>query len=378
MGRMIWKNMWRNKRRTFLTASGVAVSLFLLTSLTMVYEALGTPYQGAVASPRLMVRRKSGIVFNMPISYEARIKAVPGVEAVTPMQWFGGYWRDRQNSFSNFAIDANTVFDVVNRAQISADELQAFKTERTGAVAGQRLAEKFGWKVGDRITLLGSPFGVTPELTLCGIFSGGPDDQFYFHYDYLNEMLGGHWNQTSLYWLRLENHDMAQKVSAAIDAAFRDTPYETKTESENNFLLSFVSMLGNVKALLMIIGGAVAFAILLIVTNTMAMSIRERLPEAAILRTLGFRPRQILALFVGESLLLTLGGGLIGILGCKALFDSMRLTKLTSFVWVDLRVRGLALAFCVAVALLIALAASVLPAWHAARIRIAEALRFVG
>jgi putative ABC transport system permease protein len=378
MGRMMWKNLWRNKRRTLLTASGVAVSLFLLTSLTMLYQALSTPYQGADTTPRMMVRRKSGIVFNMPMNYYSRVKEVPGVAAATPMNWFGGYWRERENTFANFAVDADTVFDVVSVAHLPPDQLRAFKQERTAAVAGRQVAEKYHWKIGDRITLLGSPYGVTPELTLRGIFSGGPEDHFYFHYKYLNELLGGHWDQVSLFWIRLDRRDLAPRVSAAIDGMFRDTPAETKTESENDFLLSFVSLLGNVKALLMMIGGAVAFAILLIVANTMAMSVRERLPEAAILRTLGFRPRQILGLFMGESLLLTMGGGLLGILGAKAMFDALRLTKVSAFVWADMRVRPAALAFCLAISFLIAVVASGLPAYRAARTRIAEALRYVG
>lgn len=378
MWRLIWKNLWRNKLRMFLTASGVAVSLFLLTSLTMLYQAMSTPYQGADTTPRMMVRRKSGIIFMMPISYGPRIRAVQGVEAVSPMNWFGGYWRDRENIFAEFAVDPDAIFDVVGSATIAPDQLRAFQQERTAAVAGQQLVDKYHWKVGDRITLLGSPFGVTPELILRGTFTGGAQDHFYFHYDYLNELLGGHFNQTSLYWIRLQSHDLAPRVSAAIDGTFRDTPAETKTESENDFLLSFVSMLGNVKALLLLIGGAVAFAILLIVANTMAMSIRERVPEAAILRALGFSGRQILGLFVSESLVLTLGGGLIGIFGAKALFDALRLTKVSAFVWADLRVRPETLAICVTVSLLIGLVASSVPAYHAARTRIAEALRYVG
>lgn len=379
MWRMVWKNLWRNKLRTFLTASGVAVSLFLLTTLAMFYAALSTPYQGADTSPRLMVRRKSGIIFNMPLSYGPRIKVVPGVAAVTPMQWFGGSWRERENTFANFAVDPQTVFDVVgDAAQIPPDQIHAFQKERTAAVAGRRVIEKFHWKIGDRITLIDSPFGVTPELTLRGIFSGGPDDHFYFNYEYLNELLGGHYNQTSLFWIRLANRDLASRVSADIDGMFRDTPEETKTESENDFLLGFVNLLGNVKALLLMIGGAVAFAILLIVANTMAMSIRERVPEAAVLRALGFRASQILGLFVGESVLLTLGGGLLGIGAAKLLFDALRLTQVASFVWADMRVRPATLAFSMGFSFLVALGAAGVPAYHAARTRIAEALRYVG
>jgi len=223
-----------------------------------------------------------------------------------------------------------------------------------------------------------APYRITPELVLRGVFSGGPDDQFYFHYDYLNEALGGHFDQVSLFWIRLERPELAPRVSEAIDAMFRNTDAETKTESENNFLLGFVSLLGNVRAMLLVIGSAVGFAILLIVANTMAMSIRERVSEAAIMRALGFRASHILGLFVGESLMLTLAGAILGVGGAKLLFDSLRLTKVSAFVWADLRVRPDTLGFCLAVALLIALLASGWPAYRASRVNLAEALRFVG
>jgi putative ABC transport system permease protein len=376
---VIWRNVLRNKRRTMLTVSSAAVSLFLLTTLAMVYRALGTPYQGADTSPRMMVRRLSGIMYAMPSSYGARIKTVPGVVAVSRMNWFGGYWKDPKNQFANFAIDADTVFDVVGApTRIPPDQLQAFQSERTAAVAGQRLINQYHWKIGDRITLLGSPYRITPEVVLRGIFVGGPDDQFYFRYDYLNELLGGHFDQVGLYWIRLERPQLASQVSQAIDSIFRNTDAETKTESENNFLLGFISLLGNVRAMLLIVGSAVGFAILLIVANTMAMSIRERFSEAAIMRTLGFRTHHILSLFMGESLALTLAGAIVGIGGAKLLFDSLRLTKVSAFVWADLRVRPDTLAFCVAIALLIAVLASGWPAYRASRANLAEALRFVG
>ena len=376
--RLIWRYTLRNKRRTALTVSSATISLFLLTTLAMVYRAMGTPYQGADTTPRMMVRRLSGIVYSMPSRYGDRIRGVPGVVAVSRMNWFGGYWVDPANQFANFAVDADTVFDVVGSATIPAEQLQAFQRERNAAVASQTLANKYKWKIGDRITLLGSPYPLRPELVLRGIFAGGAQDHFYFHYDYLNEALGGHFDQVGLFWIRIQGPESASRVSQAIDVMFSNTDAETKTESENSFLLGFISMLGNVRAMLLMIGSAVAFAILLIVANTMAMSIRERFSEAAVLRVLGFRASHILSLFVGESLMLTLIGAILGVGGAKLLFDSLALTRVTAFVWADLRVRPDTLAFCFAAALLIALLASGLPAYRAARANLAEALRFVG
>lgn len=377
MLRLIFKNLIRNKRRAFLTCSGVAVSLFLLSSLAIVYTAMGEAYKGADVSPRMMVRRSVGVVLPLPASYGDRIKAVPGVAACSKMLWMGGYWREPQNTFAAFAIDPEDIFKVLDMSNIPPDQLEAFERERTAAVAGRRLIEKYHWKIGDRITLLGTQFGFTPEFTLRGIFTGGPDDQFYFQWDYWNESLARP-NLTGLYWVRIERPEMAARVGEAIDKMFRNTDAETKTEAEGAFLLGFISMLGNVRALVLMIGSAVTFAILLIVSNTMAMSIRERIPEAAVMRTLGFRPGQIVRLFVSESVVLTLVGALLGVGSAKLIYDALAISQVTQFVFADLRMRTETLLFCIVLALAIALAASAWSAWRAARVNIAEALRSTG
>jgi putative ABC transport system permease protein len=377
MWRLILKNLIRNKRRTLLTAASVAVSLFLLSALAIVYTALGKPFEGLDTVPIMMVRRAAGIIFQLPASYQDRIKAVPGVVAVSKLSWFGGYWRDPANQFANFAVDADTVFQVQAGAVIAPDQLDAFKRERIAAVAGKRLIDQFHWKIGDRITLLGSPYGVTPELVLRGVFTGGPDDQFYFHWDYINEAMGRP-NIVGMYWVRVDPLEAAPRVGQAIDQMFRNTDAETKTESVSAFLLGFVSMLGNVRGIILMIGSAVTFAILLIVANTMAMSIRERFAEAAIMRTVGFRKFHILALFVGESLVLTIAGAIIGVGGAKLIFDALALRQISQFVPADMRMRPETLLFFAALSLVMALAAAGWPAYRAARLQIAEALRYTG
>jgi putative ABC transport system permease protein len=377
MWRLLFKNLLRNKRRGILTISGVAISLFLLSSLAIVYSAMGEAYRGAGASPRMMVRRAVGLTFPLPDSYQPRIESVPGVVACSKLLWIGGYWKDPENTLAAFGVDPEKIFQVVNAAHISADQLRAFELERTAAVAGKQTADRFGWKVGDRIALLDTAFGGPAEFTLRGIFTGGPEDHFYFHYEYWNESRGRP-NLTGLYWIRVAEPQEAAKVGAAIDRLFRDTDAETKTEAEGTFLLGFISMLGNVRALVLIIGCAVTFAILLIVANTMAMSIRERIPEAAVLRSLGFRSGQVMRLFVGESLALTLAGAAVGVGSAKVLYDLMRIRKLGPMVWTDLRMRPDTLAFCVALAVAIGLAASIWSAYRAARVNIAEALRSIG
>jgi len=378
MWRLVLKNLLRNKRRVLLTGSSVAVSLFLLSSLAIVYTALGKPLEGTETIPLMMVRRAIGIVFPLPASHGAKIKTVPGVVAVTPLAWFGGYWVDPANTFANFAVDPETIFNVLREGStIPPDQLEGFKRERVAAVAGRRLVEKYHWKIGDRITLLGSFWGITPELVLRGVFSGGPDDQFYFHYDYLNEALGRP-NIVPIYWVRVDRPEDASRVAQAIDDMFRNTDAETRTESISAFLLNFISMLGNVRAIILLIGIAVAFAIFLIVANTMAMSIRERTAEAAVLRALGYQTSHILALFVGESLILTLGGALVGIGGAKFLYDALALSQIGQFVFADMRMRPETLVFCFVVALALGLLASGWPAYRTARGNIAETLRYTG
>jgi len=377
MWRLVLKNLLRNKRRSFLTASSVCVSMFLLSTLAMVYTALGAPIQDADSIPIMMVRRAAGIVFPLPLSYAPKIRSVPGVAACAGLTWFGGYWKDPANQFANFAVDAENVFEVQAGVQIPPDQKEAFKRDRTGAVAGDLLAKRFGWKVGDRITLLGSPWGFTPELTLRGIYTGGPADQLWFHWEYLNESIGG-LDQVGLYWVRLEKPESAAQVGKTIDAMFRNTDNETKTESLSAFLLSFIAMLGNVRLVIFMIGSAVTFAVLLVVANTMAMSIRERTSEAAIMRSLGYQPSHIIGLFMAESVVLTMFGALMGIGGAKLLFDALALRQIGQFVFADMRLRPETLGVCFSIALGISLLAAFWPAYRAARANIAMALRYVG
>jgi putative ABC transport system permease protein len=374
---LILRNLARNKRRTVLTISSVMVSMFLVSSLAMIYTALGKPLEGGEKMPLLLVRRASGIDRPLPAGYESRIKAAPGVVAISKAAWFAGYWRDPANSFANLGVDPESVFEVQNGARIPSEQMEAFKRDRTAAVAGRKLVEKFGWKIGDRITLLGSYWGVVPEVTLVGVFEGGPDDQFWFHWEYLNEAAGRP-NTAGIYWVRIDRPENATHVANAIDRMFRNSDAETKTESVNQFLLNLVSMLGNVRRAILMIGSAVAFAILLVVANTVAMSIRERISEAAVMRSMGYRPGQIIFLFVSESIVLTLAGALTGVVGAKLLYDTLQLTHIGQFAVADLRMRPEALVLCSGLAVLIALLAAGWPAYRAAKANIATALRYVG
>jgi putative ABC transport system permease protein len=377
MLRLVVKNLLRNKRRTILTGSSVAISIFLLASLGMVYRAMGHAPETGESRLRLVTMRSPGLNLLLPVSYLQRIEKVPGVAAVTPMNWIGAYYRDPSNSFANYAVGADRLFDVFSEVKIPSDEVAAFKRDKTGAVTGKRLAGKYGWKIGDRITLLGSIYGIQPELTLRGIYTGSDENQLFFHWDYFNEIVG-RLNRAEIFWIRVDKPQSVESVETTIDAMFRNSPAATLTQLEPVALMSFITALGNVRGAILLVGTAVIFAVLLIVSNTMALSIRERFPEAAVMRSLGFRPGQIVQLFVIESLLLSLAGGLIGCLAAYAFFRILGVTQLQGQIYMDLRMHPETLLLSFSLALLIGIAASCWPAYQAAHANIARALRFVG
>jgi putative ABC transport system permease protein len=374
---LLVKNLLRNKRRTILTGSSVALSIFLLASLSLVYRAMGHAPESGESRLRLITERSPGINLMLPVSYLERIENVPGVVAVTPMNWIGAYYRDPSNSFANFAVNADTLFNVFSEVKIPPGEVAAFKRDRTGAVVGKRLADKYGWRIGDRITLLGSIYGFQPELTLRGIYTGSDENQLFFHWDYFNEAVG-QLNRAEVFWIRVNNPKSVESVEKAIDGMFRDSPAETLTQPEPVALMSFIQGLGNVRGAVLLVGTAVIFAVLLIVSNSMALSVRERFPEAAVMRSLGFTPRQVVRLFVSESLILSLAGGLVGGLAAYTLFRILGVTQLQGEVYIDLRMHLETLLLSFSLALLIGFAASWWPARQASHANIAKALRFVG
>jgi putative ABC transport system permease protein len=333
LARFMWKSALRNRRRTVLTILSIAVSMFLVSTLEAVLANIYRAGQSTSGSPnlRVVVHRATSITQAMPEAYRERIAAVPGVQAVVATQWFGGQYIDARNFFANFAVDADNFDKVYNEFVIPPDELAAWKREQTAALVGAKLMDQFHWKVGDRITLKGTIFPVNPELTIRAVYHD-PEDQtqeraLYFHYKYLDEMLG-ETAQVGTFSVKVDSAADVPKVSQTIDAMFHNTAFETKTETEQAFQLSFVSMLGNVKLLLSMISAAVVFTILLVAGNTMAMSIRERTGEVAVLKTLGFRRNLILMLLVGESLVIALFGGLVGAVGAKAAYAFIEATYL--------------------------------------------------
>lgn len=318
---LIWKNALRNSRRTLLTISSIAVSIFLVSTLQAV---LATIYrvgaQNGASHLRLVVHRATGITQPLPIFYRAKIAALPGVKAVVGTQWFGGQYIDASNFFANFAVHTDQFERVFGDYQVPPSQLDAWKSERTAALVGRKLMETYHWKLGDRVTLVNSVFGINLDFVIRAVYSDPEDpsqeQSFYFNYDYLDEAMGG-LNQIGNFVVKVDNAADVQGVQDVIDAMFRHSAYETKTDTEQAYALGFVSMLGNLKLLLTAISAAVVFAILFVVGNTTAMSVRERTAEVAVMKTLGFRRSAILKLMAGEAVMIALLGGIVGAVGAK-------------------------------------------------------------
>lgn len=378
------KNCLRNPRRSFLTISSIAVSLCLLGVLVAIYHALfmGTATPGQAL--RIITRHRVSITQPLPYAYESRIRRQPHVREISTWDWFGGTYkdnRDQKNFFARFGVEPAAFMTIRTDLEMPADQKERFIKERTACVVSKDLAEKQGFKIGDRITLLGDIYPVNLDFTVQGIFYD-PDSEnsMFFNRDYLREALPvGRRDMAGLFAVLVDSPDNVPVLSKSIDALFDNSPYPTKTESEQQFALSFVSFLGNIKLFLLAICAAVTFTILLVSGNTMAMTVRERIKEVGVLKTLGFTNDAILGIILGEAATISLIGGIIGLLLASVI--TVAVGKVGSTFVSQLR--GLSMGFsvslvCLGIALLIGLVSSFIPAWNAARTNILDSLKYSG
>jgi putative ABC transport system permease protein len=312
------KNAFRNKRRTLLTIFSIAFPLLLLSFLMSIWRAFyGDDLRSEQSNQRLITRHKVSLTNLIPSSYREKISHIPGVTQALPMNWFGGIYKDAkpENFFARFGTDPEEFFDVYPELSLPKDQEDAWKKDRAGCVADAELAKKYGWKIGDRIVLTGDIYPITLELTLRGLFTAKlPNNSLYFNEKYVEEGVPFAKGNAGFYAILVDSPQNVNRVSHDIDAAFANAPEPTRTETEKAFGLSFLAMLGNVKAFILIISSAAVFTILLVTGNTMAMSIRERTREVAVLKTLGFTRGTILGLFIGESVAVSAIGGVLGTL----------------------------------------------------------------
>jgi putative ABC transport system permease protein len=333
---------------------------------------------------RMVVRHKVSLAQTMPYAYEARIRQVPGVREISSWNWFQGVYKDQRdpkNFFARFAVEPRAFLTIRTQMDMPEDQRKAFVNERTACVISKDLAERLGIKLGDKITIIGDIYPVTLELNVRGIFDD-PDalNTLFFNREYLRDMLTpGRRDQEGTFAVLVASPNDVTRVSNAVDAMFDNSPQPTKTESEQQFALTFVSFVGNIKMFLFSICAAVTFTILLVSGNTMAMSVRERIKEVGVLKTLGYTSEGILSIVLEEAAVISLIGGVVGVGLAELLTLSVRKTfGLYQPQLADMSISLPVGLICLALALVIGLVSSFVPAWNAARTNILDSLRYTG
>jgi putative ABC transport system permease protein len=379
---LVWSAMFRRKTRTVFTLLSVLAAFLLFGLLDSVRSAFANAASSVAGVDRLVTVSKISFTMSLPKSLLSGIGALPGVAKVTYANWFGGIYQDPKNFFANEAV-ADNFFDLYPEWQLSAAERTAFHNTRTGAVVGESLARKFHWKLGDKIPLQATIFpqksgGNAWTFDLVGIYRVSNPKQknqesiLFFNWDYFDEARAFGNGNVGWYITQVSDRSLAQQVATAVDALSTNSDHETKTQTEQAFNAAFVSQYGDIGLIVGAIMGAVFFTLILLTGNTMAQAVRERVPELAVLKTIGFSNHSVLALLLAESVLLIVLGGAIGLLLAGVVVDAVRaavgeavpMTRVGAAIWL----RGIALM------LLIGLIVGALPARRGMRLRIVDAL----
>ncbi len=380
LAQFVTRNAFRNRRRSLLTVLSITFSLLLLTIMMAIWRGFYIDQGAPDSALRIMTRHRVSLAFFLPGYYRDKIRGLPGVAHVVPMTWFGGKYKDDrpENFFAQFATDPSEYLEVAADKIVPAEQVKAWQQDRTGCLVDEALASKHGWKLGDRVVLLGNIFPANLELTIRGIYRmDPPNNSLYFHAKYLEESIGWFKDKAGFYFIRVNSPKQVAQLSREIDDMFHNSPEPTKSESEKAFQLDFIATLGNVKAFILGICGAVVFAILIVSANAMAMSIRERTREMAVLRTLGFTRGRLLILSLAESVTLGLIGGAVGVfLAALALFLVGKsplpgLPTAMKVTWPIVLASLLTASF-------VGLLSAIVPAYNASRTDIVDGLRHIG
>ena len=377
---MIWSNLFRKKVRLILTLGSFAIALFLFAFLAVVKDAFSRGGDVAAAN-RLVTINRVSIIQPIPLSYRDKILQIPGVDSVTHDNWFGGVYQEEKNFFPQFVIDTENQRKVFPELIVPDDQWDSFLKDRQGAIAGASLAQRFKWKIGDRIPIKTTIYGGGAwEFNLDGIYHGktrkDDETQFWFQWDYFNETVAERFKgQIGWYTVRLASPDDAVRVSKAIDDRFANSPYETKTETESAFQAGWVKQFGNIGLLIVVIGSVVFLTLLLVTGNTMAISVRERTGELAVLKAIGFKNGTLLGLVLAEALTIAITGGLLGLAFALAVIPwiSGKLNGLLPALVISKPILATGLGFAV----LVGMVSGLLPGVGAMRLRVVEAFRRV-
>lgn len=383
---LIWKSLMRSKRRTLLIVGSLVLSVFTVAVLQSLLTTLDTVTNNPNSGSRIVVRHKAGLTQVLPRSYEAYLRQQPEVETVCAVQWFGGYYQDPRDFFANFASDETTLFQMFREEfgynQLSEAQIKDFLRDGTGCIVGDSLAKKHGWKVGDTIPLTGTIFPINPRLTIRLIFKSpklSDENGLHFHYKLLEEGFPAMKGRCGSFWVRVRRIEDIPRLVERVDRHFANSAYETLTETENAFNLSFVKMLGNIGAIIQGITLAVVVAILIVTGNTMATAIRERTTEIAVFRAMGFSSARVLALLLAEGSLLVGTGAFLGVLLAHGAAGGVRASvgAVMPF-FADFAILPPTVAQCMGGALAVGLLATFVPAYAATRKPITEGLKAVG
>lgn len=377
------RNAFHNRLRSGLTILGIAVAILAFGLLRTVISAWYAGVDAASAS-RLVTRNAISIIFPLPINYAEKIRQIEGVKTVSWGNWFGGIYIDEKNFFANFCVDPRTYLEIYPEFILNTAEKKAFLADRKGFIAGRKLAARFGWKIGDTVTLKGTIFPGNWDFVMRGTYRGRDEtideSQFFFQWDYLNETVKqiapSRADQVGFYMISVKRPDLSSEVALAIDRSFKNSLAETLTETEKAFNQGFIAMTGAIVTAIQMVSFVVILIILLVVANTMAMTTRERIGDYAIMKTLGFGGGSIAGMIFGEALVISLTGCLAGMAltfpaakafghTLSAYFPIFLVSDET--IWFDLLF-----------AFLIAFFAAIIPARHAIRVGIADGLRRIG
>ncbi len=380
--KLISRNAMRHKLRTFLTILGLALAVM---AFGLIRTFIKTWYAGVEAtSPnRLITRNSVSIVFTLPMAYKEQISKIDGVKNITYAAWFGGIYVDPKNFFVQFAIDPSTFFEIYPEYIVPPAQFEAFAAERRGVIVGRRLADRFGWKMGDQITLTGTIYPGNWDCVIRGIYTGKEaitdETMFFMHFDYVDEVIKrdmpGRAGQVGWYALQIDDPGRSAEIGGAIDGRFKNSLAETRTETEKEFQMNFIQMTGAIIVGLRIVSYLIIGVILLVLANTMAMTARERVSEHAFLRTLGFRKYHLVGLILGESLLMACIGGIIGMVLLKIVSGVVAIAIAQFFP--IFKADFITYFACMVTAVIVGFGASVFPIQRALHIRIVDGLRVV-
>jgi len=382
--RLVLRNLFRHPFRTVFTTLSIALSIFLVCAVLTLPSALDTILERAASNVRIAVHHKAGLTYWLPFAFVNKVRGVPGVVGINHYSWFGGIYDEPKNMFPNFAIDPDTVAEVWPDYQIEPEALARFRTVRNGALVGETTFNKFHWRIGQEVTLRGTIFPVDLTFRIVGIIrtAVGNPMVFWFNRKYLEEAMEGRggFGRVGMIWLRADRPEQVDGIMRAVDDLFRNSEAEVASETEKSFIASFFSSFQGFIRVILIVGFLVVGAVVLIAANTSAMSVRERVPEIAVLKSLGFRRRPILLVLMAESTLVACVGGTLGAVGAYVILGALRaagktgampfLGPLASFN-MSPSVAGEGLT----IALVVGLLAGAVPAWNGARLNVVEALR---